>query len=107
MQPCAAGEGPGESHPLLLPARELPGVASLQACELREVQEVRHPAPLLGPWELGKSISDVSRHIQVGEQGELLKEVADPTSLRWQEDPPGGVNPHLLSPSYPSDLRPL
>ena len=73
----ADGQGPGERHPLLLAAGELMGVATSQAAEPDELEQ------LLGPGAVpsGDAEADVAHHRQVGEQGAFLGDVADASVL--------------------------
>ncbi len=72
-------QGPGQGHPLLLPAGELVGVAAPEAFQVQHVQRVLHPpAGLLGREAAGpQAEGDVLGHVQVGEQGVVLEDGVD------------------------------
>jgi hypothetical protein len=85
----AVHQGPGNGHPLLLPAGEGVRTAALKPLETDDFQHFHDPVPDFGfgnplrPSPRGgtplhpQSESDVLKHVQMGKQGVLLEDGVD------------------------------
>ena len=94
------GHGPGQSHPLLLPAGQGADrrvLIPLQTHRTQLFQSGRGGLPLFHPPEKAQAVGDILQHIQVGEEGIALKNGGHRTALgregdqilTLQEDLPG------------------
>ena len=87
QQPWPDGEGAGESHPLLLPAAQLPGLAVQQVSLLSPVRQY-HQSPFLmaapGPLSDPEAEKNVLGDTEVREQGAILIDHADVASFRFE-----------------------
>ena len=89
-------ERASERDPLLLTARELSGLASLEPLEVDEAQDLLHAAFGLGPRDLLAPQAEfhVVDHIEMGEQRVGLEDRVDVSAVRREvgDVPPGEVD---------------
>ena len=87
------GQGPRQPHPLLLAAGELggPAVSELLRVQLHQLQQGVHPLCDLagGPAQQARRDPHVLRHVQVGEETDLLEAVAELAAQRVARKRPG------------------
>ena len=77
----AGGEGPGQGQSLPLAARELMGVAALQAGQPQQLQQPAGPAGVLAA---AQAETGIAPGIEMGEEGVVLKHHPHPATLRRQ-----------------------
>ena len=100
-------DGPGERHPLLLPAGELVRIAALKVLQPDGAQRRAHPAlQILGIPFCPQAEGRVFKHRHVGPEGEVLKDEAQPPLFRRQVDPPrGGKDADVVQPELAAVRR--
>ena len=75
QHPRLDDEGPGQGHPLLLPAGQLVGLAGLELVDLHHPQCLVHPGGdlLLGHLPGLQAVGHVVEHVVVGQQSVALE----------------------------------
>src|SRR5437870_8404663 len=100
-----AREHARECHPLLLPTGELSRKPVFQSLEPKKANHFIKPYASLPAIEVVRRIRDVPGDRQMGKEGKVLEQVADPAGLRRRNDARVRVHPYLARKADAPALR--
>src|SRR5213593_3495585 len=106
-QPGTAGQHARERNPLLLPTGELSRKPVFQSLEPKKANHFIKPYASLPAIEVVRRIRDVPGDRQMGKEGKVLEQVADPAGLRRRNDARVRVHPYLARKADAPALGPL
>ena len=106
-QPRSANHHTGQSHTLLLSARQLSGIPSAESFKLKSLHDLGRLPPAHPPGDIRNAVGDVVVHRQVRKERIILKQKPDAPPLGRQVHSPLSVEPYLLAEADPPAFRPL
>src|SRR6266571_3075512 len=90
---------------LLLPSGQLPRVAILETGQPEQRRDLLDALPPLRRRDLAQAVADVLGYTQMGEEGVILEQVADPATLRREKNTTRGVAPDFVAETDGAALR--
>ncbi len=96
QQPRLRGQSAGDCHPLAFAAGELGRTAPQQIADTEQHDRAVQHGPGIAGMGAPQPITQIRVHIQVLEQGRLLKNITQRTAPGGQEYPGGGILPDLV-----------
>ena len=90
---------------LLLPSGQLPRVTILETRQPEQRGDLLDALPPLRRRDLAQAVANVLGYTQMRKECVILEEVADPATLRWEENTTRGVGPDLIPKKDGAALR--